>query len=116
MRQLGGITNSIEKSLSKLWEIVKDRETLWTGSAVVHRVEKIWTRLRLNNKGAETKQPGKEVSSSQWCWETYRDTLQKEAVYKHHLIPYTKMYSKGIGMKRQPTEWGNLQITYQIIT
>ena len=59
MRQLDDITNSTEKSLSKLWEIVKDRETLWTGSAAVHRVEKIWTRLRLNNKGAKTKQLGK---------------------------------------------------------
>ena len=35
MRQLDGITDLMDMSLSKFWEIVKDRET-W--SAVVHRV------------------------------------------------------------------------------
>ena len=60
MRWLGGITNSVDMSLSKLQEIVKGREA-WR--AAVHEVTKIW--IHLSNWATKQQLPSLEVEALQ---------------------------------------------------
>ena len=64
MRWLDGITDSTDMSLSKLWEIVKDREAWY---AAVHGVTHSWTQL--SNSTELRREDGCEVGKARMHWD-----------------------------------------------
>ena len=64
MRWLDGIINSMDMSLSKLWEIVKDREAWY---AAVHGVTH--SRTQLSNSTELRREDGCEVGKARMHWD-----------------------------------------------
>ena len=69
MKLLNGIIYSVDMSLSKPWEIVKDREA-W--HAAIHGVAKSW--IQVNNNNPWTRQSGHCL---------WRALLDLEDIYIH---------------------------------
>ena len=76
VRRMGGITDAMDMSLSKLWELVKDRKAR---HASVHGVAKSWTRL--SDWTELNQEPNKRLTRGSWTgarWRLVKEPWRKE--------------------------------------